>query len=220
LREFLLEAYERLYRHFGPRYWWPADTPFEVIVGAVLTQQVSWSNVEKAVSNLKEQQCLSVSGILSLPHEELGRLIRPTRYFNQKTRRLKDVCRVIREDSADDVEAFLSQESAALRNRLLGVSGIGKETADSILLYAADRPVFVIDSYTHRILQRLGRAHGRETYDELQGLFETHLPREVTLFNEYHALLVALGHHICVKSKPRCFDCPLSDICAFMKHYA
>jgi endonuclease-3 related protein len=220
LREFLLDVYGRLYRHFGPRHWWPADTPFEVIVGAILTQQVSWGNVEKAINNLKERQYLSVAGILALSHEELGLLIRPTRYFNQKAQRLKDVCRVIREEFGDDVDAFLKEETGALRNRLLKVRGVGKETADSILLYAAGRPVFVIDSYTHRILQRLGRAHGRETYDELQCLFESHLPRDVTLFSEYHALLVALGHHTCLKSRPQCSGCPLAGVCVYQARLA
>lgn len=215
MREFLLDVFTQLHRHFGPLHWWPGETPFEVMVGAVLTQQVSWSNVEKAIENLSRHGSLSVAGILSLPHEELGLLIRPTRYYNQKARRLQDVCRAIREDSADDVERFLGQEPAALRQRLLGIRGIGEETADSIILYAAGRPVFVIDNYTHRILQRLGKALGNESYDDLQALFESSLPREVSLYNEYHALLVALGHHVCLKSRPRCPDCPLAAVCGY-----
>ncbi|MEW6541316.1 MAG: endonuclease III domain-containing protein [Bacillota bacterium] len=215
MREFLREVYERLYAHFGPRRWWPADSAFEVIVGAILTQQVSWKNVEKAIANLRAGNALSVRMILALPHVELGLLIRPTRYYNQKAQRLKDVCLMINEESGGDTMRFLQQEPGSLRRRLLAVRGIGRETADSILLYAAGRPVFVIDHYTHRILQRLGRAHGRESYDELQRLFEAHLPRDPALFNEYHALLVAHGHHLCLKTSPRCPECPLADLCAY-----
>ncbi|AZK59750.1 endonuclease III domain-containing protein [Candidatus Desulforudis audaxviator] len=214
MQGFLLDVYERLYAHYGPRHWWPAESAFEVIVGAILTQQVSWRNVEKAIANLKARDSLSVEGILALPHAELGLLIRPTRYYNQKTQRLKDVCLVIREDFGGDTGLFLQQEPGALRRRLLAVRGIGKETADSILLYAAGRPVFVIDHYTHRILKRLGLAHGGESYDQLQHLFEAHLPLNAALFNEYHALLVTHGHRLCLKTGPRCPECPLSDLCA------
>ncbi len=210
-----MDVYRRLSAHFGPRHWWPADTPFEVIVGAILTQQVAWRNVEQAIGNLKEAGHLSVDGILSLSEEKLGLLIRPTRYYNQKARRLREICRLIQDNFAGDVEAFLNQEAAALRAQLLAVRGIGKETADSIVLYAAGHPVFVVDQYTHRILQRLGLAHGRESYDDLQRLFTSNLPRDAALFNEYHALLVALGHHICLKARPRCEVCPLGDVCAY-----
>lgn len=215
MHEFLLDIYERLYAHFGPRHWWPAEAPFEVIVGAILTQQVSWKNVEKAIDSLRARDSLSVRGILALSYAELGLLIRPTRYYNQKAQRLKDVCLMIRDEFGGDTGLFLQLEPVILRKRLLSVRGIGKETADSIVLYAAGHPVFVIDNYTHRIMERLGRAHGRESYDELQRLFESHLLRDAALFNEYHALLVAQGHHLCLKTDPRCPQCPLAELCTY-----
>ncbi|MBU4533834.1 MAG: endonuclease III domain-containing protein [Eubacteriales bacterium] len=208
-----LDVFERLANHFGPRQWWPAETTFEVIIGAILTQQVAWRNVETAIANLKRRDVLDAARLLAVPDEELWELIRPTRFFRQKATRLKDFCRVVVDDYHGDLSAFLAQEAGILRARLLGLRGIGKETADSIILYASGQPVFVIDSYTHRIFSRLGLTSGSESYDKLQARFVQNLPQELVLFNEYHALIVTLGHHICRTQTPHCGQCPLNDIC-------
>lgn len=208
-----LDVYKRLFNHFGPRHWWPAETALEVIVGAILTQQVAWRNVETAIANLKRRNVFDPVSLLAVPDEELWELIRPTRFFRQKVARLKDLCRVVMEEFDGDLSAFLAQEPNALRTRLLAIRGIGKETADSIVLYAAKQPVFVIDSYTHRIFSRLGLTTGSESYDALQEQFVKNLPRDVGLFNEYHALIVALGHHICFNRNPDCARCPLNELC-------
>ncbi len=208
-----MEVYKQLLAHFGPRHWWPAETRFEVIVGAILTQQVAWKNVETAIDNLKGAGLLDPQMLLATPDEELWRLIRSTRYYRQKATRLKTFCRVLIEEYRGDLSAFLSLDLPDLRTILLKMHGIGKETADSIILYAAGQPIFVIDAYTHRIFSRLGLTSGRETYDALQERFMSNLPLEASLFNEYHALIVALGHHYCLRRKPRCVHCPLSDFC-------
>lgn len=205
--------YKRLLDHFGPRHWWPAESRFEVIVGAILTQQVAWRNVETAIENLKRGGLLDPQMLLSAPDEDLWRMIRPTRYYRQKASRLKEFCRVLVEEYQADLSRFLTQDAKLLRTILLKMRGIGKETADSIILYAAGQPVFVIDAYTHRIFTRLGLAAGGESYDVLQAQFTSNLPRKTALYNEYHALIVALGHHICLNRNPKCALCPLADLC-------
>ncbi len=213
MKQELLEIYERLYARFGAQKWWPAETPFEVMVGAILTQQVAWRNVEQAISNLKACGYLDVEMIHKTPVEVLKPHIRPTRFFNQKTMRLKALCALIYKHNGANIDAFLQKQN--LRQLLLGLRGIGKETADSILLYAANRPIFVVDNYTARIISRIGHTTGKESYDTLQSLFHGHLEQNVALYNEYHALLVALGSNNCKKTNPRCSSCPLDDICAF-----
>ncbi|MGB9793328.1 MAG: endonuclease III domain-containing protein [Thermacetogeniaceae bacterium] len=209
----LMEIYERLLAHFGHRRWWPADTPFEVIVGAILTQNVSWRSASAAIENLKGAGLLSLEGLLRLGEEELAGLLRPARYHFQKAKKLKAFCKVIAEEYGGDLGAFLSQDVPALRGRLLKIYGIGPETADAIILYAAEKPVFVVDAYTHRIFHRLGYFGERAKYREMQEFFMKHLPPNVSLYNDYHAQIDALGHNICLKTKPRCPECPLADLC-------
>lgn len=211
----LLEIYERLLAHFGHRGWWPAETPFEMIVGAILTQNVSWRSASAAIENLKGAGLLSPEGLLQVGEEELTKLLRPARYHFQKAKKLKAFCRVLAEEYGGDLEAFLSQEVQELRQRLLKIYGIGPETADAIILYAAEKPVFVVDAYTHRIFQRLGYFGEKAKYREMQEFFMKHLPPDVSLYNDYHAQIDALGHNICLKNKPRCRECPLADICSW-----
>lgn len=205
----ILDIYETLYGYFGPQRWWPGDTPFEVIVGAVLTQNTNWANVSRAISNLKKNNLLSLESLSSLSPDILAEKIRPAGYYNLKTARLKNLLAVINNDYAGVLENFFDEETSTLRQKLLKIKGIGPETADSILLYAANRPVFVVDAYTHRILFRHGLIAEEEGYHEIQTLFVDSLPEDAALFNEYHALLVRLGKEYCKKSKPLCSACPL-----------
>jgi len=215
--EVLMDIYYRLYSHFGPRHWWPADTPFEMIVGAILTQNVSWQSAAAAIENLKAAGLLSPAALLSLPEEDLAKLVRPARYYVQKARKLHAFCRVLEEECGGDLQAFLAADTQTLRRRLLGIWGIGPETADAIILYAAHRPVFVIDAYTHRIFNRLGFFGSKMSYDAMQRFFMQHLPPDVALYNEYHAQIDALGHTTCLKNRPHCTRCPLRDVCSFFK---
>jgi endonuclease-3 related protein len=208
-----MEIYRRLYDHFGPRHWWPADTDFEMIVGAILTQNVAWKGAAQAIASLKARDLLEPGALLLVPDEELAEAVRPARYHNQKAKKLKSFCRVLAEEFNGDLTAFLSQETDLLRQRLLAVPGIGPETADCIVLYAARKPVFVVDAYTHRIFQRLGHFGARAKYEEVQAFFMGHLPLDVQLFNEYHAQIDALGNRVCFKRKPLCGECPISMHC-------
>jgi len=207
----LQEVYDRLLYAFGPRGWWPGDTPFEVMVGAVLTQNTAWANVEKAIANLKAAGLLTPLGLDRVSLSRLAGLIKPSGYFNIKAARLKNLVALIVEAGGGDPPRLLARPTDRLRRDLLTVKGIGPETADSILLYAARRPVFVIDAYTRRILSRHGLANGGETYDRLQALFMDNLPPNTQRFNEYHALLVHLGKHFC-KPRPLCQGCPLEGL--------
>jgi endonuclease-3 related protein len=201
--------YNKLYAYFGPQDWWPADTPFEVMVGVILTQSTSWSNVEKAIKNLKEYNALNPHKLISLSNIKLARLIRSAGYYNIKAGRLKAFLKFFIGKYDADIKKISRRDHSSLREELLGVKGIGPESADSILLYALGKPVFVIDAYTKRILLRHHLIKKDATYDDLQGLFTDNLKREVKLFNEYHALIVRLGKEFCLKSKPRCYLCPL-----------
>lgn len=209
----LMEIYNKLFEHFGPRHWWPADTPFEMIMGAILTQNVSWSSAATAIESLKNEGILSIEGILSCDPVHLAALIRPARYHNQKAKKLQSFCRVAAEEFGGDLDAFLSLEMGTLRERLLGIFGIGPETADCIILYAAEKPIFVIDAYTKRIFSRLGFCPEKISYEDLQQFFMSNLPPDVDLYNEYHAQIDALGHHTCLKSKPHCGECPAAYRC-------
>jgi endonuclease-3 related protein len=204
--------HDRLYEAFGPQHWWPADTPFEVAVGAVLTQNTAWTNVERAIANLKEADVLGPRAILGLTDEGLAELIRPAGYFNVKARRLKALCQFLADEADGDLTALADRDTVALRHALLTVKGVGEETADSILLYALHRTVFVVDAYTRRIFERLGLLDPGHGYGAIQATFEAALPRDLALFNEYHALIVALGKDYC-KPKPRCAACPLRPLC-------
>ncbi|MCL6638933.1 MAG: endonuclease III domain-containing protein [Firmicutes bacterium] len=192
--------------------WWPAETPFEVCVGAILTQNVAWRNVVKAIAALREEGLLSIEAIHRAPLEKIAPLVRPTRYFNQKARRLKDFCSLLAEHYEADLNKLFALPVPELRRRLLGIRGIGKETADSIILYAAEKPVFVVDSYTSRIFSRLGIIPDRWGYDRIQSFFTRNLPESVELFNQYHALIDGAGHYYC-SATPRCGKCPLAELC-------
>ncbi|MEW5892838.1 MAG: endonuclease III domain-containing protein [Pseudomonadota bacterium] len=209
-----LRPYRTLLAHYGPQHWWPGETPFEVMVGAVLTQNTAWSNVEKAIANLRRARALSCGAILKRSETELAQLIRPAGYFNVKARRLKHLCAFLEAQGVARQPERLRDTGtlAELRHRLLAVHGVGEETADSILLYALNLPSFVVDAYTRRIFGRLGLIAGDETYHRIQAAFEAALPREVALYNEYHALIVQLGKSAC-RPRPRCGECPLRRFC-------
>ncbi len=204
--------FERLLRQHGHRDWWPADSAFEIMVGAILTQNTMWKNVERAIDNLKIADHFHVEAIVNARHAYLAGLIKPSGYFNVKAKRLQRFCKWYM--AAGGYVRLRYWPTATLRKRLLGIYGIGYETADDILLYAFNRPVFVIDAYTRRIFSRLGHIQGDEPYDELRHAFEAQLPNSPKLFGEYHALIVQHGKDVC-KAKPNCKACSLGSICKF-----
>jgi len=208
-RGYLLKIYNRLYSFYGPQYWWPGESPFEIAVGAILTQNTNWSNVEKAIKNLKDADLLSAKALHELSIRKLASLIRPAGYFNIKAKRLKSFIDFLIENYNGSMEEMKKENTEALRRKLLNIHGIGPETADSILLYALDKPVFVIDAYTRRILSRHRIIDYNSSYDEYQMLFHKELDEDVQLFNEYHALFVRLGKDYC-KPTPLCEKCPLN----------
>jgi endonuclease-3 related protein len=205
----LRRYYRALCVALGPQHWWPARTPFEVIVGAILTQSTAWVNVERAIANLRRARLLTPRALLRVRRARLARLIRPTGYFRQKARKLKAFVRFLEAEYGGSLQRMWATPTAELRARLLRVHGIGPETADSILLYAGGHPVFVVDAYTKRILKRHGLLDERADYEQTRSLFEAALPRDPQLFNEYHALLVAVGKRWCRPQQPRCETCPL-----------
>jgi len=207
----LHDVYRRLLDHFGPQAWWPAETPFEVMVGAVLTQNTSWANVRRAIDQIREAGLLEPTALYKLDPEELAELIRPCGYFRLKAGRLRNLLRLVVEEYGGDVEAMLADDPDELRRALLAVNGIGPETADSILLYAAGRPTFVVDTYTHRVLARHGRIDFDAGYHDVQEYCTASLECDVQTYNELHALLVRVGHEHCRK-RPRCAACPLADL--------
>ncbi|OGP64290.1 MAG: endonuclease [Deltaproteobacteria bacterium RBG_13_47_9] len=211
MNHFLMDIYQRLYDAYGPRHWWPADTPFEVIVGAILTQNTSWKNVEKAIQKMKEQGVLNVEGIHRLKQSQLASFVRSSGYYRIKADRLKAFVSFLFEEYDGDLRTMAGERLGPLREKLLKVKGIGPETADSILLYSFKKPIFVVDAYTKRILLRRGLVSEKAPYEEIQRLFMNHLPLEESLFNEYHALLVHLGKNVC-KKIPVCDICPLKKI--------
>jgi len=210
----MLQIYQKLMDRYGPQHWWPADDPFEVIVGAILTQSAAWTNVEKAIANLKEAEALSPVVLRQLSQSELARLIRPCGYYNAKALKLKAFAQWLGKNYNDDLDTLFAGGIAHLRRQLLSIHGIGEETADSIILYAANKPIFVIDAYTRRIISRIGTAPDRNSYSAFQSLFMDNLPPDAKLLNEYHALLVHLGKNVCRK-QPLCPHCPLNNICRF-----
>jgi endonuclease-3 related protein len=205
-----MEMFDLLVGYFGPQHWWPGETALEMMIGAVLTQNTSWKNVEKALNNLKALQLLSLDGLQSQTPSELAEKIRPAGYYNIKASRLKNLINFIFDRYEGDLTSLLVAETGELRQGLLSIKGIGPETADSILLYAAGRPIFVVDTYTHRILLRHGMTDEQASYDELQAFFMEHLPDDLKLFNEFHALIVRTGKEFCRK-KPLCPGCPLKN---------
>lgn len=206
----LLEIYHKLYQAFGPQYWWPGDTPFEIAVGAILTQNTNWGNVEKAIQNLKKQSALSARIIHEMSVKKLAELIRPAGYFNVKAKRLKSFINFLMNENHGSMKRMKGEDTHTLRKKLLTINGIGPETADSILLYALEKPVFVIDAYTKRVLSRHWIMEHEKSYDEFQELFYLSLKKDVNLFNEYHALFVRVGKMYCKRKKPMCDECPLN----------
>jgi endonuclease-3 related protein len=207
----LLNIYRKLYETYGPRHWWPGETPFEVMVGAILTQNTSWQNVEKAIRCLKAKKVLSVRTIGTLKRSQLASLIRSSGTYRIKADRLKAFVDFMVEEYDGSVERMKGERLKGLRRKLLKVKGIGAETADSILLYGLGKPIFVVDAYTKRILSRHGIISERASYEEVQALFMDNLPLRITLFNEYHALLVHVGKTLCRKM-PKCDICPLKGV--------
>lgn len=208
----LFEFYSTAFATLGPQHWWPASSaggPFEVIVGAILTQSTAWTNVERAIANLRRERMLTPRAIESVSTPKLARLIRPSGYFRQKAKKLKTFVRFLRRDFGGSLTRMFRIPAAELRARLLRIHGIGPETADSILLYAGNHPVFVVDAYTRRILLRHELIHEKAGYEEIRLLFENNLPRNPQLWNEYHALLVKIGKNWCRPGTPRCSECPL-----------
>ena len=208
MQQRLLKIFEILLSTFGPRHWWPGETPLEIIVGAVLTQNTSWKNVEKAIVNLKNAGLLDLEKLYATPDEIIAEKIRSSGYYNLKTKRLKNVIKVIYEEYSASIEKIKTYDQNDLRTRLLSIQGVGEETADSMLLYAFDKPIFVIDAYTKRFLGNHGLYEGKCTYGQAQHFFMTNLPSDLNLYNEYHALIVALGQNYCFKA-PKCDTCPL-----------
>lgn len=209
-KKILMDGFRRLSRHFGPRRWWPGDTAFEVMVGAVLTQNTNWKNVEKAIANLKKAGVLDPHKLLKISPERLASLIQPAGYFRVKTKRLRNFLKYFCENYGGDAKRMAKFPAAHVRHELLAVNGVGPETADSILLYALNKPVFVIDAYTKRILMRHGACAEDDGYAELQEFFMDRLSPDAALYNEYHALIVETGKDYCRK-KPRCDECPLRN---------
>jgi len=210
-RQQLMEIYEHLFRAFGPQDWWPGETRFEIIVGAILTQNTNWANVAKAIANLKGAKCLEPDTLHAMDTAELERLIRPAGYFRLKAKRLRNFTQWLLDNYQGRLDAIDAIETRRLREELLGISGIGPETADSVLLYALDRPVFVVDTYTARVAVRHGLIEPDIDYTQLQYLFESNLEPDVRLFNEFHALVGRVGKDFC-KPTPRCEACPLNDL--------
>ena len=208
----LLGIYHRLINCYGPQHWWPAQEPFEVIVGAILTQAAAWVNVEKAIANLKEAKALSPEALRWLSLSELAALIHPCGYYNAKALKLNSMAHWLGEHYSDNLNKLFANNTECLRQELLSIHGIGDETADSIILYAASKPVFVIDAYTRRIINRIGLAPDSTSYIAYRTLFMDNLPADTGLFNEYHALLVCLGKEVCRK-RPLCQQCCLNTIC-------
>jgi len=211
LSEQLNEIYQLLLNHFGPQNWWPGDTQFEIVTGAILTQNTNWANVEKAIANLKSAGCLCPEKLHNLKLPALAELIRPAGYFNIKAKRLKNFLSWLFENYAGRLENLERLSTDRLRAELLSVNGIGPETADSILLYAFEREIFVVDTYTARIAARHGLIEPGADYEQLQYLFQSNLPPDAKLFNEYHGLMVCLGKNFC-KPKPNCPACPLEKL--------
>ncbi len=210
--ETFLRVYERLHEFFGPQEWWPGETALEVVIGAVLTQNTNWANVEKAIQNLKNAGLLSFPLLQAIPLEGLAEYIRPSGYYNIKARRLKNLFQMIEEEYQGELDLLLGDTLKNSRENLLSVKGVGPETADSILLYAAHQPVFVIDTYTHRVFSRHQLVPEESDYHSLQEEFLGRLPGDVSLFNEYHALIVAVAKEFCKKKRPRCQECPLQGV--------
>lgn len=203
--------YQKLYAYFGRQHWWPAESPFEVMVGAILTQNTNWRNTEKAINNLKTHKLLTPTKIHKLSCQRLAALIKPAGFYNLKAKRLKKFLNFFFNVYKGSLKSMSLVDTSVLRRQLLSINGIGQETADSILLYALSRPIFVVDAYTKRILQRHNIIPKDAPYAQIQNLFMKNLKNNPKLFNEYHALLVRLGKEVCLKNNPKCDICPLNS---------
>ncbi len=211
ISEQLTEIYQLLFDRFGPQHWWPGQTKFEIITGAILTQNTNWANVEKAIKNLESANLLTPEKLHNLDTPQLAELIKPAGYYNVKAKRLKNFLNWFFENHAGQLTSLQKLSTDQLREQLLAVTGIGRETADSILLYAFDRQIFVVDAYTARIAVRHGLIEPGADYEQIREFFQSNLPPDTKLFNEYHALLVRLGKEFC-KPKPQCDNCPLNEL--------
>lgn len=208
-RRILLRIYKLLYAEFGPQHWWPGETKIEIILGAILTQNTAWKNVEKAIINLKGKNMLDINQLLAVSETKLAKLIKPSGYYNVKANRIKHFLHFLADNYDTSLEKMFSHDTPKLRNELLKVKGIGQETADSILLYAGRKPVFVIDAYTKRVLKRHNIINDTAKYEDMQALFTENLPKDIKLYNEYHALIVQLGKSICRAKVAMCEKCPI-----------
>ena len=208
----LLDIYKLLYNKFGPRHWWPGDTRLEIIIGAILTQNTAWTNVEKAIANLKKKNLLKVKELSRISKKRLSVLIRPAGYYNIKSQRIKFFLAFLNSAYSGSIDRMFKTETSRLRDQLLSVKGIGPETADSILLYAGGKSVFVVDAYTKRIFSRHGFISEDDDYSRVQSFFVRNLPENAKLFNEFHALIVELGKNLCRPKKPLCDICSLRRI--------
>jgi endonuclease-3 related protein len=224
------EVYQNLFDKFGPQKWWPGETRLEVIIGAVLTQNTAWQNVEKAIKNLKNEGLIDVQSLMDVEPKMLAELIRPSGYYNIKSLRLKEVITFLSRNRVKSlrlkevitflsrnrgIENLLDHKSLELRNNLLKLNGVGEETADSILLYAFQKPIFVVDAYTKRVFSRVGLLDEGMHYGEVQTFFEKNLKKDAALYNEYHALIVKLGKEYCKKKEPLCNGCPIRKVCKY-----
>ncbi len=214
MRQFLLEICDKLLKTYGPQYWWPAETKLEIVVGAILTQSTTWSNVTKAIANLKEAGLLTTEAIGETSERRLATLIRSAGYYNAKAKKLKAFVGHLEEKYSGRLEPLLENPLPRMRQELLSIYGIGDETADSIILYAAEKPIFVVDSYTRRLFSRMNLTDSRAKYRELQEFFMGNLPRKTRLFQEYHALIVRHCKERC-STQPVCDTCPLLGLCLY-----
>jgi len=209
----LMDIYYKLLAAFGHRHWWPAHTREEVIIGAILTQNVAWKNAKTAIDNLRQHNLLTVKAIHGASNPEIATLIKPTRFYNQKAQKLKYFIDLLFYKYNGNLDALFSQDTNELRRELLNINGLGEETVDSILLYAGEKTVFVIDAYTKRIFSRLGLTDEKWSYHAYQQFFMERLVKDVKLYNDYHAQIVHLGHVYCKKHEPECTACPLNNLC-------
>ena len=210
--ETLQALYERLLANFGPQHWWPGESAFEVVIGAILTQNTNWKNVEKALANLKEAGLFDLSALSGLAAPDLAELIRPAGYYNIKAGRLHNLFTHVNGHYEGSLDMFFALPTRELREELLSIKGVGPETADAILLYAAKKPIFVVDAYTYRILLRHNLISEDCDYHQMQALFMDSFAEDIDFYGEYHALLVRTGKKKKKKSNPLCETCPLNGL--------
>jgi len=211
-KNFVRKAYRILLKELGPQNWWPAQTKWEVVIGVILTQNTNWKNVERAIENLNSKGLIDIEKLANASLKDISEAIRPSGYYNQKAKKLKHISTYIKEKYNGNLENFYDKSLEGLRCELISIWGIGKESADSIILYSAEKPIFVVDTYTLRILKRHNVIDENTGYDEVQSLFMESLDKDVNVYNEYHALLVNIGKNYCTKNKPNCELCVLNKL--------